>query len=492
MQFLRNQWQRVALQASKRPVLGVGIGVAICAIVVASTLGAAALTNSGVFGRQSAQSPTATSSSSATPTPLPALKGNDWTHYRYDLSGTGNNPEGLIDSTNVAQLKQAWTWDAPDVFASTPAVVGRTIYIPNGKTLNAVNLRTGAPLWKFVTDTTDFINSSVTVDPQTQIAYFGTPSHQVFAVSTRDGTLVWKTLLGEPNQPGAYIWSSPLLINGKIYIGLASTANPCIRGALYALDAATGKIAWTHYTAPAGKIGGGVWASPIAFPQQHEVVIATGNPCPSADGLTPPSDLEQDSIVGIDWDTGATQWVYTAIDPDPCDCDFGGGPVNYTYGGQQYFVAGNKFGTVYALRLQGKGVQLAWSQHIATLSHSRLSGIIQPPTYADGTVFVAGNTANNGSCAGKVWALAADTGAIRWQACTDHPTASAGAVSGDVYFNASFGSVVAYRATTGEVLWHADLPGADVYGGVTISHGALLVGTTKTLLHSFTLDGLAP
>jgi outer membrane protein assembly factor BamB len=52
--------------------------------------------------------------------------------------------------------------------------------------------------------------------------------------------------------------------------------------------------------------------------------------------------------------------------------------------------------------------------------------------------------------------------------------------------------VVAYRATTGEVLWHADLPGADVYGGVTIAHGALLVGTTKTFLHSFTLDGLAP
>src|SRR5262249_26249993 len=103
-----------------------------------------------------------------------------------------------------------------------------------------------------------------------------------------------------------------------------------------------------------------------------------------------------------------------------------------------------------------------------------------------------GNSGNTSSCAGGVWALAADTGALRWQACTPRPTVGAGAISGDVYFNASFGSVVAYQAKTGNVLWHADLPGADVYGGVTISHGALLVGTTKTFLHSFTLDGLAP
>jgi outer membrane protein assembly factor BamB len=450
---------------------------------------AAFLTNRPTVSQTATARQTAIAS---TQTALPALKGNDWIQYRYDRSGTGNNPEGIITSTNVAQLKQAWTWDAPDIFASTPTVVGRTIYIPNGNTLNAVNLRTGEQLWKYVTDSSGFINSSVTVDPQTQLAYFGTPTHRVFAVNTRDGSLIWKTTLGEPNQPGAYIWSSPLLVNGKVYIGFASEGDhPCVRGALYALDAATGAIAWTHYTAPKGELGGAIWSSPIALPEQHAIVVSTGNPCPG--GTV--SDLEQDAIVAIDWDTGTTQWVYTAIETDDCDCDFGGGPVSYTYGGQQYFVAGNKFGTVYALRLQGKGVQLAWSRHIATVSNSSISGIIQPPSYADGTVFVAGNNSssgNSGSCAGAVWALAADTGALRWQACTDHPTIGAGAVSGDVYVNASFGSVVAYRATTGEVLWHADLPGADVYGGVTIAHGALLVGTTKTFLHSFTLDGLAP
>ena len=489
MNHLSNIWQRVALLAVKRPVLSVGIVAAICAIVLAGALGAVGLAQSGAFGRQTGPSRTATPASPATQTPIPVLKGNDWTQYRYDLSGTGHNPEGLIDSTNVSRLKGTWTWDAPDIFASTPTVVGRTIYIPNGNTLNAVNLQTGALLWKYVTDSQGFINSSVAVDLQTQIAYFGTPTHRVFAVSTRDGTLVWKTMLGEPNQLGAYIWSSPLLVNGKVYIGFSSEGDhPCVRGALYALDAAIGKIVWVHYTAPAGELGGAIWSSPIANPEQHAIIVSTGNPCPG--GAV--SDLEQDSFVAVDWDTGATRWVYTVLETDDCDCDFGGGPVNYTYGGQQYFVAGNKYGVVYALRLQGKGVQLAWSRRLGGVSNSSVSGIIQPPSYADGTVFIAGNTGNNGSCAGAVWALAADTGALRWQACTPRPTIGAGAVSGDVYFNASFGSVVAYRATTGDVLWHADLPGAEVYGGVTVSHGVLLVGTTKTLLYSFTLDGLAP
>ncbi|HEY7093466.1 MAG TPA: PQQ-binding-like beta-propeller repeat protein [Ktedonobacterales bacterium] len=489
MNYLSNIWQRVALLAVKRPVLSVGVVTAICAIVLAGALGAMGLTQSGVFGRQTRPSPTATSASPATQTPIPVLKGNDWTHFRYDLSGTGHNPEGLIDSTNVSRLKQTWTWDAPDIFASTPTVVQRTIYIPNGNTLNAVNLRSGTPLWKFSTGENGFINSSVAVDTQTQIAYFGTPEHRVYAVSARDGTLVWKTTLGEPNQPGAYIYSSPLLVNGKVYIGFASAGgDPCVRGAVYALDAATGKIVWVHYTAPAGELGGGVWASPITIPEQRAIIVATGNPCP----MGAASDYQQDSIVAMDWDTGATQWVYTALNPDPCDCDFGAGPVNYTYGGQQYFVAGNKYGAVYAVRQQGKGVQLAWSRRLASVSKSSLSGIIQAPTYDDGTVFIAGGAALDGSCAGTIWALAADTGAIRWHACTQRPTISAGVVSGGVYFNASYGSIVAYNAKTGDVLWHADLPGADVYGGVTISHGALLVGTTKTLLHSFTLDGLAP
>src|SRR5690349_24371700 len=107
----------------------VTVGVLISALIVTGV--AAFIANRPLSNSpQTAASASATATTSPTPPLVP--KGNDWTHYRFDLSGTGNNPEGLINSTNVSRLKQAWTWDAPDTLASTPAVVGRTIYIPSG------------------------------------------------------------------------------------------------------------------------------------------------------------------------------------------------------------------------------------------------------------------------------------------------------------------------------------------------------------------------
>src|SRR6266849_5662640 len=34
--------------------------------------------------------------------------GQDWTQYRFDVTGTGMNPEGQISVENVAQLSQQW------------------------------------------------------------------------------------------------------------------------------------------------------------------------------------------------------------------------------------------------------------------------------------------------------------------------------------------------------------------------------------------------
>src|SRR5207249_4196610 len=119
------------------------------------------------------------------------------------------------------------------------------------------------------------------------------------AINALNGTEVWETPLGDAKQ-GAYIWSSPLLINGKVYVGLASHNDaPCVRGAVFALDPATGRTIWVHYMVPAGKLGGTVWSSLIARPQAHEVVATTGNPCPWGNGFA-----QVDSFVAMDWDTG--------------------------------------------------------------------------------------------------------------------------------------------------------------------------------------------
>ena len=56
-----------------------------------------------------------------TATPLP--DGQDWTQYRFDVLGTGMNPEGRISAQNVFRLTRQWSGGLRHGFTSTPAIV---------------------------------------------------------------------------------------------------------------------------------------------------------------------------------------------------------------------------------------------------------------------------------------------------------------------------------------------------------------------------------
>ncbi len=496
------------LSTIRRALSANALAAAIVAVVlvamVGTTLGATYINQQRQEARvadaptvSSAFTPTAQTTAiirRATPRAGTLPAGNDWTQYRYDVYGTGVNPEGRITSGNVAQLKARWTqsnvWGFHP-FESTPAVFNGVVYITAGNSLHAVSLSTGKEVWHFddLDQSYATINSSVAIDPASRIAYYGTPDARVYAVSLNTHRAVWTVQLGDPTT-GAFIWSSPLLIHGMVYIGLAShDDNPCVRGGIFALSAATGAIAWTHYTAPDGTTGGGVWSSLSADPSNQEVIATIGNPCDFPTGTSPQggtSTLEEDSIIAINWDTGATLWQYQAIAYDNCDCDFGEGAVIYTYQNTPYMVAGSKFGRVYALTppsSPGDGPQLAWSRDISSADDFGSGGIFEPATYANGIVYVAGGPTLDGACSdGAVWALKADTGDVVWQQCT------AGQVAGPVLFVGQHNTLVAYDAQSGNVLWHAAQQG-DVWGGVSIARGYVLVGTTAGNLYCYTMMG---
>jgi alcohol dehydrogenase (cytochrome c) len=426
-----------------------------------------------------------TTENSKSPAPLP--DGDDWTQYRFDVKGTGMNPEGLISKQNVSQLTRQWAVKPNRAFGSTPAVVNGQVYVTNGNSLFDIDLDSGETIWRF-DDTPQphgAITSSVAVDSNTHMAYYGTPDARVYAVNILTGKEVWDLQIGNEND-GAFIWSSPLLVNGKVYIGLAShDDNPCVRGGVFAFNAATGNVVWKHYMTSAGTLGGGVWSSLIAVPSAHELIATTGNPCPH--GV---SGDEEDSFVAMNWDTGATLWQYTAVHFDDCDCDFGEGAVDFSYHGQEYVVAGNKNGTVYALA-PSKGnhsVRLVWSLKISKSGFLNYGGIFQPPTYSNGTIFVAGGPTADGLCPhGMLYTLQADTGAIRWSTCTPVQVVSPTSTTGDVLFVETGSTLLAYSSATGQELWRAQQSG-EFWGGISISRGSVLVaGVSGTLYrYSFT------
>ncbi len=425
----------------------------------------------------------------APPTPAPLPPGNDWAQYRSDLSGSGVNDESIITTANVGQLEPIWSHGGQPAYMGGSAIVAGVVYVANGSALYAYDLRAGTLLWRFddAPQTHGLISSTVAVDANAHLAFYGTPDARVFAVDIRTGHKVWAATLGDANQ-GAHIWSSPIIANGKVYIGLAShDDDPCVRGGVFALDESTGRVAWAHYMVPAGTLGGSVWSTVAANPNRHELIITTGNPCPAG-----PAIAEEDSFVGVNWDTGQTDWTYTVIGYDDCDCDFGEGPVDVTYNGQEYVVGGNKLGYMYGLRLPSGGgqPQLVWSTQIAVSGYYQQGGIFEPPTYANGLVYVGGGPTPDNSCPhGALWAFHVDTGTLAWQVCTSGQVISPSAFTGGVLFVGEDNTFVAYDAASGNVLWHFAYKG-QIWGSIAISRGFVVLPVVTGDIYCFTLPRL--
>jgi outer membrane protein assembly factor BamB len=438
--------------------------------------------------------PTATSAATATTTahPIATLPtGNDWTQYRSDVYGTGVNTEQSLATTSVDQLSQQWALTRHPGYYTTPAIVNGVVYVTTGLSLYAYDLRSGATLWHFDAQPEKLggIHSSVAVDPATHLAFFGTPEARMYAVDIRTGKEKWHTQIGDPDD-GAFIWSSPLFVNGRVYIGLASqNDNPCVRGGVFAFDASTGHIVWSHFMVPSGVRGGGVWSSLTADPDAHSIIATTGNPC----GDSRVSDADQDAIIALNWDTGATQWRFTAVDVDEADYDFGEGAVILTYQGQKYIVAGNKAGMLYAVKPPKPGGKptVAWSAKIAAPDNgSNGGGIFEPPTYSNGMLFVAGGAGSGEGCkVGVLHAFHVDTGQLAWRQCTGGTgkVYSPSAAVGDLLFVAHGQDIVAYAIYTGDPIWSAHL-GDSAWGGVAISRGFVLIGTVAGALHCFAIS----
>lgn len=476
------------MQSLRRHARAVRLIAIACVLVLVATLGIVGSIRHPAKTHLTAQDPTATSIP-ATPTavPLPAVPlpdGNDWAQYRYDVSGTGANPETRISSANIAQLSQSWVYAYGSDYAAS-AIVNGVVYTNSDQTLHAIDLRSGQVKWTFQVPHESFgTYSGIAVDSETRHVYYGTSSAQLFAVNMDTGKQAWVDQLGDP-KTNAWIWDAPLVVNGHVYVGVASRDDtPCVRGDVFALDPNTGAIFWTHYFAPAGALGGGVWSSLSADLAAHEIIASTGNPCPEG-----PVQSEEDSIVGLDWDTGTTHWLYQALTYDTCDCDFGEGAAIFTLQGLEYIVAGNKNGTVYALTRSAPGDKphLAWSKSVTGVGAYTTGGIFEPPTYTNGLVFVGGGPTPDGACPrGALTAFNAQTGAVLWRNCTSSQLVAASAATGDVLFVAMADRLVAYNINTGQQLWAAQQPG-QAWGGVAISRGFVVSVTVAGKIYCYAL-----
>src|SRR5580700_6713267 len=282
--------------------------------------------------------------------------------------------EHEISPANVGRLAPRWTLTTSGAISATPTVDDGAVYVPDyGGKLWAVAAGSGRALWsRDISSYTGLTGDQSRTSPAVYggelilgdgwILSPNTSGARVFAVDRRTGAPLWSTLVD--TDPNSMITGSPVVYFGVAYVGISSkgegNSEDSFRGAVIALDAATGKLLWKAYMVPSNNGGGdsnkpgyysgnAVWESSFAVdPQRGLLYVDTGNnysvpagvgTTPEQTGCTSPAaDDYVDSILALKLSNGAVAWadrtlngdLWTLPQPIGPDFDFGAGPNLFT------------------------------------------------------------------------------------------------------------------------------------------------------------------
>jgi glucose dehydrogenase len=332
----------------------------------------------------------------------PTQNSNDWPAYGRDPGGTKYSPLKQINTSNVARLKRAWTYQTkePGTTAgpeTTPIVVRGVMYISTAKQrVVALNPETGKEIWQF----------DPKVDRPTRehrgVSYWPGDSRGArVLMATSDGRLLAVNAeTGKPvpdfgdngavnlrtgvmdNYPNVmYSVTSPVAIYKNLAIlGPELPESPSLGplGAARAFDVRTGKEVWSFRTvAQGGEFGSDTWGAPDGWKGRNSpsawggftvdvergmVFVPTGNAKDSFYGADRKgTNLYSASLLALDANTGKLKWYFQAVHHDLFDYDLNSPPalIEATQNGRKIpAVAQNtKMGLLFILdRMTGKPI----------------------------------------------------------------------------------------------------------------------------------------
>jgi polyvinyl alcohol dehydrogenase (cytochrome) len=325
------------------------------------------------------------------------------------------------------------------------------------------------------------------------------------------------------------------------------------RGAVVALDAATGSVVWSAHTiadAPKptrtnkigtqlyGPSGAAVWSAPTIDVKAGVLYVGTG------DSYSDPAASTSDAILAFDLETGKLKWSRQitendawnigCVGADPANCpeakgpdhDFGSSPMLTTgAAGRRVLVVGQKSGAVHGLDPDGGG-RVLWSTRVGR--GSTLGGIQWGPATDGAVAYVAVSDPSHKpdggldpEVGGGLTAVRVSDGKILWKTpapgcgdrtthCSPAQSAAVTAMPGIVFSGSVDGHMRAYAAGTGEIVWDVDtardfetvnhvrahggsmdLAGPTVVDGVVLltSGYGVMGGMTGNVLLAFTSRG---
>lgn len=411
----------------------------------------------------------------------------DWKMYQRDPAHTSYATGSRIDTNNASSLIESWHFPTGGWVTATPVISNGTAYVGSWDgNMYALRESDGQTVWSFNAGnyTDNRCNpAKFGVDSTAALSdgklYFGAGNAKLYALNAATGNQIWQSQLGNPDD-AYHIYASPVVFDNKIYVGLAShCVNPCVRGKIVCVDANSGNILWTFFTAPEGSLGGGVWSSCAVDPNRRMIYVGTGNYCTG-------EDTYSSTVLALNADSGSLVWSFRKVPPkDTRNFDFGASPVLFDILGIPMVVIGSKDGHCYALHRQTG--ELLWDTVIT--DGSSIGGTISSPAAANGMVFMGCQVQ---STTGKVVALDARTGGKVWETATpDGIIGSTAFAGGAVFIGVADGTVRAFDAQTGNQLWSSASHGR-IFGGVSITQDRVFTGSLDQSVYSFGLNGIIP
>ncbi|MBF5042315.1 PQQ-binding-like beta-propeller repeat protein [Aggregicoccus sp. 17bor-14] len=418
-----------------------------------------------------------------------SVGGGPWGQYRAGPEGTWHNP-GTFTAAQARALTPAWTAELGAYGVTQPVRVGDTLYVTMGFSAKvlALDAATGRVRWERVFPHTFRAACSQKEDQSGFYAapavyqgavYVAAPDGALYALDAATGRTLRQVTLASVADPPEFIQSSPVISPelGALYVGVGSVFKcASVGGRVIAVDLETFTSRSVSLTAP-GMAGASVWSSISVDAARGELHVTTGDPHGNALASIPYAQ----AFLRLDARTLEVRDSWQNPTPAPEDnSDFGASPTLYRLAdGTGMVAAANKDGVLYALRREALAAGPAWTRRLA-LGGDPLAGLgsLVAPTFARGTLYAAGGRTEDGA-EGSVLALDPATGAVRWRHTPPGFVMAGMPLVGDVLVvesttpDSTHSSLELLDASSGEALARFDSAGP-TYAAPTVSEGLVL------------------
>jgi quinoprotein glucose dehydrogenase len=277
----------------------------------------------------------------------------DWPRYARDLGGTRYSPLTQINTGNVANLKETWSFrlrpegGAGLLGGTVPIIIDNVMYLPIGNAVVALQADSGREIWRHPVK--GLARRGVTYwpgDGKLKPRIFYSTGNALVALEAATGKLdVGFGKGGTAAIAGTSYGYPPTAFKNVLLIGANTPENPQgPSGNSRAYDARTGEKLWEFNSIPQpGEVGHESWLNDgwkgrsgtnmwvwytTADAKTDTIYMTLGSPSPNYyGGDRPGSNLFGNSVVAVNALTGKYKWHFQTIHHDLWDWDLPAPPV---------------------------------------------------------------------------------------------------------------------------------------------------------------------